>query len=289
MKKRELGVIEDTLFVPMLGRIYASEHFSNILYDAKALELKNKLPAGVIGNDTQTQYTYLASASRCANMDRYISDFLKRKKNGIIVELGCGLETTYNRNDDGCTMWYEIDLPEVIEYRKTLLPETERQRYIACDAFEYDWIDLIRKDHPDVPLLVTASGLFYYFEEEKILDLLRKLEDYGDIEVLFDAVNKSGMVMMKKKHMKTVGHEDAKMYFYVDSAAGLAAKIGGKTKVLAEEPFYRHISKKGLSLSTRLSMIISDRFSMVKMIHLSLCSGSYKRSFPETPSECKES
>ena len=25
------------------------------------------------------------------------------------------------------------------------------------------------------------------------------LQDYGDIEVLFDAVNKSGMTMMKKK------------------------------------------------------------------------------------------
>jgi O-methyltransferase involved in polyketide biosynthesis len=270
MENRQLGVIEDTLFVPMLGRIYASEHFSNILNDAKALELKTKLPAGVIENDTQTQYTYLASATRSANMDRYISDFLKRKKNGIIVQLGCGLETTYYRNDNGYTVWYGIDLPDVIEYRKTLLPETDRERYIAGDAFERGWIDQIRKEHPEVPILVTASGLFYYFEEEKVLDLLRMLGKYGDIEILFDAVSKSGMEMMKKKHMKTVGHEDAKMYFYVDSAAKLAAKIDGKTSVLAEEVFYRHISKKGLSLSTKVSMIISDRLSMVKMIHLSL-------------------
>ena len=40
----KLGVVEDTLFVPMLGRIYASEHYPQILYDKKALELKNKLP-----------------------------------------------------------------------------------------------------------------------------------------------------------------------------------------------------------------------------------------------------
>ena len=270
MENRQLGVIEDTLFVPMLGRIYASEHFSNILDDAKALELKTKLPAGVIDKDTQTQYTYLASASRSANMDRYISDFLKRKSNGIIAQLGCGLETTYYRNDDGHTIWYEIDLPDVIGYRKTLLPESDRERYIAGDAFKHDWIDQIRKKHSDVPLLVTASGLFYYFEEEKVLDLICMLGKYGDVEILFDAVSKSGMEMMKKKHMKTVGHEDAKMYFYVDSAAKLAAKIGGKTSVLAEEVFYRHISKKDLSLSTKVSMIVSDRLSMVKMIHLSL-------------------
>ena len=40
------GVVEDTLFIPMLGRLYASEHCPQILYDGKALELKkNCLPA----------------------------------------------------------------------------------------------------------------------------------------------------------------------------------------------------------------------------------------------------
>ena len=38
----ELGVVEDTLYVPMLGRIYASEHCRNILFDEKALELKGR-------------------------------------------------------------------------------------------------------------------------------------------------------------------------------------------------------------------------------------------------------
>jgi hypothetical protein len=35
MKETKLGVVEDTLYVPMLGRIYASEHFKNILYDKR--------------------------------------------------------------------------------------------------------------------------------------------------------------------------------------------------------------------------------------------------------------
>ncbi|MDO5438597.1 MAG: class I SAM-dependent methyltransferase [Erysipelotrichaceae bacterium] len=267
---RKLGVVEDTLYVPMLGRIYASENCRDILYDKKALELKNKLPGGLIEKDTQTQYTYLASASRSANMDRYIKDFIRRKPEGIVVQLGCGLETTYYRCDNGHTKWYAIDLPHVIEYRRELLSEAGREEYIPGDAFQKDWIEQIRSEHPDAPLLVTASGLFYYFEEEKVLSLLRMLQGYGEIEVLFDTVNKSGMTMMKKKHMKTVGHQDAQMYFYVDSAKELAAKIGGNAKVLAEEPFYRSVPKKGLKFATKVSMIVSDWFSMVKMIHLSL-------------------
>ena len=58
-----LGVVEDTLFVPMLGRIYASEHYPQILYDKKALELKKKLPSDLIKQNMQNQYTLLASAS----------------------------------------------------------------------------------------------------------------------------------------------------------------------------------------------------------------------------------
>ncbi len=270
MEESKLGIVEDTLYVPMLGRIYASEHCKNILYDKKALELKRDMPKGLIENDTQTQYTYLASASRSANVDRYIKSFVERKSNGIIVQIGCGLETTYFRNDNGRTLWYGVDLPHVIEYRKGLLPENEREKYIAGDAFSKLWIEKIRSEHPLDPLLVVASGLFYYFEEENVLNLIKLLMNYGDIEILFDTVNKNGMMMMKKKHMKTVRHEDAKMFFYVDSAKELAAKIDENVKVLSEEMFYTHISKKGLKLSTELNMVLSDWLGMVKMIHLSL-------------------
>lgn len=45
---QKLGVVEDTLFIPMLGRIYASEHCPQVLYDKKALELKKKLPSDLI-------------------------------------------------------------------------------------------------------------------------------------------------------------------------------------------------------------------------------------------------
>lgn len=34
---QKLGVLEDTLFIPMLGRIYASEHCPQILYDKNLL------------------------------------------------------------------------------------------------------------------------------------------------------------------------------------------------------------------------------------------------------------
>lgn len=266
----ELGIVERTLFIPMLGRIYTSERFPAILYDEKALSLKEMLPHDQRTYKKQKQYPLIASASRSANMDRYIQDFLTRNPHGVIVQLGCGLETTFYRVGSGDTLWYGVDLPDVIAYRRELLPELEREVYLAGDAFSSDWICKVRTDEPSAPLLVTAGGLFHYFPEHKILHILRMLQRYGPIEIVFDAVNKRGMTMLRKKYMRQVGHADADMFFYVDSAQELAAKVGGSICVLAEEPYYHSIAKQGLNRSTKISMNISDRFGMVKMIHLNL-------------------
>lgn len=59
----KLGIVEDTLFVPMLGRIYASEHCQQILFDQKALELKEKLPSSLLKAGT-AEPVYLAGLRR---------------------------------------------------------------------------------------------------------------------------------------------------------------------------------------------------------------------------------
>lgn len=265
----EFNSIEKTLFVPMLGRIYASKHFPNLLYDEKALLLAPKLPLEILSKK-QNQYSYLASACRSVNFDRYIKEFLIRHPNGAIVQLGLGLETTAYRINNEKVIFFGVDLPEVINYRKKLLGEITQEKLIVGDAFDISWLDQIRKDYGDMPLLVTASGLFYYFSEDKVISLLKKLQTYSNIEVVFDAVSKKGLQIMNKKLMKKLGHEDAKMYFYVDDANNLALKIGRNCHVLACEKYYHKISKKGMKISTKLAMKISDLFSMVKMIHLKM-------------------
>ena len=121
---------------------------------------------------------------------------------------------------------------------------------------------------PSVPnmtlILAVAVGVGIFL----VIALLRMIGQFGNMEVVFDTVNKRGMTMMKKKYMKQVGHADAQMFFYVDSAEELAAKIGGNVKVITEEPYYRYIPKNSLKLSTKVSMAVSDQFKMVKMICL---------------------
>lgn len=81
----KLGTIEITLFEPMLSKIYASENFPKILYENRALALKDKLPRDIVQDNTQNQYTYLASATRSTNVDRYVEGFIKLNLSGAIV------------------------------------------------------------------------------------------------------------------------------------------------------------------------------------------------------------
>ena len=68
----EFNKVEDTLFVPMLGRIWCSNHFPEILYDKKALELGKIIPPDLMAHAKGNEYTKIASAVRSTNMDRYL-------------------------------------------------------------------------------------------------------------------------------------------------------------------------------------------------------------------------
>ena len=112
---QNMGIVEDTLFVPLLGRIYASERFPNILRDDAALSLKDRIPRDIAERGRQTQYTLIASAARSANMDRIVEGYLARNPEGAVVQLGCGLETAAQRSGADGVRWYAVDLPAVIE------------------------------------------------------------------------------------------------------------------------------------------------------------------------------
>lgn len=268
----ELNTVESTLFIPLLGRIYATEHCPKVLDDQKAVALKTLLPVGLVERDMQrhSQYTLLASAVRSANMDQIVSNFLERNPNGVVVQLGCGLETAFYRSDSEQASWYAVDLPEVIDYRKKLLPEPDREHYIPGDAFDGAWLAQVETDHPNDPLLVTAGGLFHYFKEQQVIDLMRMLQKRSSIELAFDAVNRRGMAALKRKYLKQMGHGEATMSFYVNSADDLAQKLGGSARVLSEDKYFGKVDRSGLTASTRMSMTLSDCLNMVKIVRLEL-------------------
>lgn len=261
--------ISETLFVPMCGRIYASEHFPKLFYDAQALKLKSQIPEKALKFNQQSQYTFMASVSRCKNIDNSIKNFLKENPYGIIIELGCGLETTYFRTDNGRAQWYELDLPEVIEFREKFIPMQERMTFIKSSVFDKDWIDNLNKSTQNQPVLFIAGGLFHYFEQNNVIKLLQNLCKFSNAQIVFDTVSRLGM-KGTKKYMKKMGHDSAKMYFYCNKAELLAAKISSNVRVIEERDFYKCIDKTDMNFITQFFMRVSDLMHMVKIIELKL-------------------
>lgn len=120
--------VSDTLFIPLTARIFVSRKFPEYFYDPKALELESALPSTQIAKKS-SEYTMIASAARYYILDKMVKKFIAAHPKCNIVNLGCGLETAYFRIGNKTAMFYEMDMPEVIEGRKKVLGEHENEKY----------------------------------------------------------------------------------------------------------------------------------------------------------------
>lgn len=74
------------------------------------------------------------------------------------MNVGCGLDTRYQRIEEhDKAIFYEMDLPEVIDLRRDLLPEPAGDHYIAGSLLETQWMDDLRKSIPKESLSLLSK------------------------------------------------------------------------------------------------------------------------------------
>jgi O-methyltransferase involved in polyketide biosynthesis len=61
-------------------------------------------------------------------LDRYAQDLLRRHTDAVVVHIGCGLDSRFERVDNGHVEWYDLDMPEIIELRRKRI-SVEGERY----------------------------------------------------------------------------------------------------------------------------------------------------------------
>ena len=71
----ELKGVEDTLFIPLVSRIYASKNFKEYFYDKKALEIEKYIKSELIEENTSEYFT-CASISRIYEFDNLVKEFI---------------------------------------------------------------------------------------------------------------------------------------------------------------------------------------------------------------------
>lgn len=259
--------VANTLFIPLTARIFASEKFPEYFYDKKALALKKHLPDDTI-RENSSEYTMMASVARYYNVDHIAKAFIRKHKRCNIVYLGAGLETAYYRLNESTPLFYEVDLPDVIEYRRNLLGEHENERLIGGDLFDFSWAESVDKS---MPTMILASGVFQYFTEDRILGFIDNLRrNFKEVELVFDATNETG-IKYANKYVRKTGNTSAAMHFFINDSNEFAERAGAH--LIEERAFFtdaRRMLKKKLRLYTRIAMKIVDDKKRAILVHLAI-------------------
>ncbi|MDR3205183.1 MAG: class I SAM-dependent methyltransferase [Deltaproteobacteria bacterium] len=251
----KLEGVADTLYIPLIARIYVSKRFPEYFFDGKALSLENEL-MDKINQKKPSEFFQMASAARYYLLDSMTKNFLAKNDKSNVINLGAGLETVYFRLENKRDLFYEVDLPKVIEKRRSLLGESLNEILIGADMFTLDWVKSIDRT---LPTLFIVMGVFQYYGEEKIIAFIKDLKNsFPKAEIIFDATNEKG-VKFANRYVKKTGNTSAPIHFFINDAAQFA-KIT-ETTLIDRCPFFIEARKtigKRLKLLTRLAMKIVD-------------------------------
>lgn len=79
------------------------------------------------------RFGFLEVAVRQSDLEWEVKYYLKNHPNAAVVNLGCGLDNTGRRCDNGSCRIYNIDFPNVIAVRNELLPAGGREENLPFD------------------------------------------------------------------------------------------------------------------------------------------------------------
>ncbi len=189
LNAQNLNAVSELLLAPLYFRVIESRRADPLLKDDHAVPLLDEIDYDFSRFERWSTDDKVLTLLRMKTFDRHARAFLARHPGGVIVEIGCGLDTRFYRVDNGQVEWYDLDLPEVMALRQTLIGETPRSHCLAASAFDFAWLDLVRHA-AHRPCLFLAEGVFVYFEEAQVKALVLKLKDrFPGAELAFDAMS----------------------------------------------------------------------------------------------------
>jgi O-methyltransferase involved in polyketide biosynthesis len=157
-----LSGVPETLLWTLWQRAVEARRPEAVLDDPLAVELVGRLDYPFAERFGESFGQFQALRTKC--FDREVLRFLHRHPAGTVVALGEGLETQLWRLDNGRVRWVGVDLPEVEELRRRLLPAADRVTSRAESALDLGWLE----DLAGGPTLVTAQGLLMYLRQEEV-------------------------------------------------------------------------------------------------------------------------
>ena len=169
------NIVAETLLIPLYMRAKENRRKNPILCGKLAEQLVENIEYDYSRFDG-AKLSEVGCVIRGWYFDHAIRRFIDTHTCPVVVNVGCGLDTRYQRvGNDGKAVFYELDLPEVIAIRRRLIPEPENDCYLSASLLETDWMDRIRLLHPNGDFIFVVEGVLMYFREEQVRTFLHNI------------------------------------------------------------------------------------------------------------------
>jgi len=214
-----IGDVAATSFVTLYCHAIESQSRDPILNDPKAVEITHELNKKFFNSNNKLERDFAEGkldkqlvvhvAIRAKQYDKYVGKFLESSPEGVVINIGCGLDSRFLRVDNGKVIFYDLDLPEVIEIKRQFFNENKSYHFIASSVLNYDWMSVVSKHKG--PFLVIAEGVFMYLHKEDVKSLVLKLQsEFPGSELVCEVVNslwlKKPLKRMVNYKMQHRGH-----------------------------------------------------------------------------------
>jgi O-methyltransferase involved in polyketide biosynthesis len=248
-----LGAVQKTLLLPLWGRAVESRKPAPLLVDVTAVRIIDSTAYDFSTIAANISFiSQLAWIARSLHIDRIIRQFLGRFPLATIV-------------NNGTLRWYDLDLPDVIELRSQYLEEGPRRKFVACSILDDLWMSRVEIGEA---VLFVAAGVLYYFEENELKTLFRRITDrFPGSAFVADVCSPRGVKIANEKVIRGGGmSSDAQLKWGLSKAA----EIHGwdeRISVLAEFPIFSGF-KRRFSLKQKWGAFLSDALRIMSMVHL---------------------
>lgn len=203
--KVELGPIQTTLLIPLLDRAEETKKARPLLSDQKAVDIVSALDYDF--DKWRNLSSQSAACIRARLFDEIVQDFLKQYPEGSVIEIGAGLNTRYERLDNGKSQWLELDLPDSMQLRRQFFEDTKRRTMISASVIDTDWHEQVRA--LPAPYCFVSEAVIIYLDNDVVEQAIRGLaKAFPDSWLVTDTMSKK-IVEGQHKHeiMKTLPRE----------------------------------------------------------------------------------
>lgn len=264
----QLTGVQETLLLPLWGRAMETKKTNPLLVDKTAVRIIESIDYDFSIIEKKTNPLSCASwIARSLYFDSKIKAFLEAHPDGSVINVGCGLDTTYERVNNQQGRWYELDFPEVIDVRKQYIKEDSGRQFLPYSVFDEAWYDQIENKKQ---VFIMIAGVIYYFNEEQVRNLFLQIsQKFETSEAAFDYSSKRGVRIANKKVIDDGGmDQSAYLQWGIEDIREIEKWSGSLHVVHNMKMFAEH--KKKFPITKRLGMMISDALSVMSLAHVKI-------------------